>query len=107
MHISTTDTFFIDAPILKLICWICRRDSNSELGWIGVRCGECGSVWSTDMGLSHIAYLKREFLGISRTDFCKQFGITRKTIRNYESDIPSRIHLERLDELIEQQTSEV
>ena len=95
IHICTTDSFFVDAPIIETKCLVCGEICNAEIGWIGERCSACGSVYSPfDDYASDIVRKRREKLGLTRRQIADKLGYKRTTIKNYEWVKPSKKYYE-------------
>lgn len=83
-HISTEDTFFIEAPVVKMKCFMCGNTCDHELGWVGARCSYCKCVWNMEEFYGDIVKRRREKMGFNRPQMAKIIGLSKHTIKRYE-----------------------
>lgn len=85
IHICTDNDFFVDAPKITVECKICGVVCESEIGYIGMRCSQCGSIYDPfEITVPDIVKKRRELLGFSRKVMAKKSGYSHKTIKKYE-----------------------
>jgi hypothetical protein len=102
IHIATTDTFFVDAPKHEGECWICGTRCEQEMGWIGMRCSKCNSVYDSEMGLQRVVRMRRELMNLSRRQMADKCGIKASTVKKYEWVWPSKHYCELTATLIKE-----
>ena len=99
-HIATTDTFFIDAPIMNLKCPICEKECKNELGYIGLRCSNCKSVYDLDWTMPDIARRRRELMKFNRSQMAEITGYAKSSIKKYEFVRCTQQYFDKTTELI-------
>lgn len=102
LHISTTETFFLDAiPLAEDRCMICRQEAEQEAGWIGIRCKKCGEVWDEETWGGDIAKRRRELMGLTRREMAEKTGLSPHTIKKYEWTRCSKKYYDLTTKMIE------
>jgi len=92
VHISTDDTFMVDAIKIKGNCPVCcKRNQSLTLGWLQEKCNTCGNYFSME-NLGEIVEKRRKLLGLTRKEMGKKMGLSRATIAQYEIRHPSEIY---------------
>jgi len=99
IHISTRETFMLDAFTLDGYCPVCCSSSKISIGYVECRCFGCGSYFSLDSSGS-IVKARRELLKLTIKQMADIAGITKSTIKEYEKYGSSRKYYRLTSDLI-------
>lgn len=103
IHIATTDTFFIDAPVVEAKCFICGVRCKHEIGWIEERCSNCGSVYSPfEITMPDVVRKRRELFNLTRRQFGELIGYKPASVKRYEWVECTQRYFDATAELMEQ-----
>ena len=101
IHISTAETFMLDAIPMVGYCPVCCRDDQPlDVGWLQTRCNGCGS-YSTFNEAQDTVRKRRELLALTRKEIGIKLGLTAKTVSNYENVWPSNKYWQATEKLME------
>lgn len=106
IRVCTEDDFFVDSIKHSGYCWICCTNQELELGWIGIRCSRCHSVYSIEDSMPRIVKMRRELLKLKRSEFAKLTGYAYATIKHYEFVECSMEYFDKTAEIIKERFNE-
>jgi transcriptional regulator with XRE-family HTH domain len=99
-HISTNETFLIDAPVMSLKCLICLTEANHRLGWIGACCSNCGTTYDVfELTIPDIVKMQRNRLNSTRRALGEFLGYKSSSIKRYELRRCSLVYYEKMKTL--------
>lgn len=102
-HIFTQDTLMVDAIRLKDdICPICFRKSEVYSTWVCIVHRPCRHEINDEMFMGDICRMRREFLGLNRTEIAKKLGMSKYTIKKYEWTRCPKSYMEKTEKLVKE-----
>lgn len=83
-HICTNESLSAGGVELGISkCIICCKQTKQTAGYIGVYCHSCKQTWDSDFA-GDLARIRRQLLGLNRTQIAKQMELSKHTIHSYE-----------------------
>ncbi len=104
MECITTDNCFDTGNKIEYMCPIClKKDKNTMVTWVGIKCSNCNYMLSLDEWRGEIARVQRNYLKLTRKQLGEKLGYSKNTIRQYEwVKCPDR-YWNKLQELMKNQ----